>query len=284
MDSSVIDNNNNKRRFVTTLEVDRVTNLPENLLYSILERLPIQDAVRTHVLSKKWRYKWTLMRSLVLDKRFSEKFSKNGAFGRNGFIRITNQIFNFLKDPLLKLHLHIPNMALDSFQEVDQWILSLSRDGVKELFLTNSNQPYQLPFYFFHCLELRTLNLENCIFKPPLEFQGFLHLETLILKNIEFRANLHGTVIDLPQLQMLQFCECTNVLNFNIKSAKLWGLMVLNCPDATLLWLLHNKYVTMLTITLCQPIQGAERINLVNLLSNMPRLITLIIDGFLLRK
>ncbi|XP_071717759.1 F-box/FBD/LRR-repeat protein At1g13570-like [Rutidosis leptorrhynchoides] len=287
MDSSVIlniDNNNNKRRFVTSSEVDRITNLPEHLIYSILERLPVQDAVRTHVLSKSWRYKWTLMSSLVLDKNFSEKFAKNDAFDHNGFFTISNQIFNYLKDPILKLHLHLPNMSLDSFQEVDQWILSLSRDSViRELVLTNSNQPYQLPFYFFHCLELRILDLENCIVKLPLEFQGFMYLETLVLVNIEFGANLHGNVIGLPQLQTLQLFECTNVYNFKINSTKLSVLMVLSCPDATLLQLLHSKCLAMVGTTLGQPIQGVKRINLATLLSNMHYCLrSLIIDGYFL--
>ncbi|XP_071718605.1 F-box/FBD/LRR-repeat protein At1g13570-like [Rutidosis leptorrhynchoides] len=226
-------NYNTKRRLVTCTEVDRFSNLPENLIDLILEKLPIQDAVKTHVLSKRWRYKWTSMRSLVLDKRFSEKFAKKGAFGHNGFIRITNQIFYFLKGPILKLHLHIPNMILDSFQEVDQWMLSLSRDGVRELVIINKKRRYQLPCYFFRCLELRKLKLGNCIIKPSLEFQGFLYLKNLSLKNIEFGANLHGTIINIPQLKKLKLFECTNVYNFKIKSTKLFVLVVISCPDAT---------------------------------------------------
>ncbi|XP_071721138.1 F-box/FBD/LRR-repeat protein At1g13570-like [Rutidosis leptorrhynchoides] len=285
MDSSVLLNidNNTKRRFITSTELDRISYLPENLIDSILEKLPIQDAVRTNVLSKKWEYKWTTMSSLVFDKYFSEKFAKNGVFGRNGFIRITNQVFNFFKGPILKLHLHIPNMALDSFQEVDQWILSLSRDGViRELVLTNSNQRYQLPRYFFHCLELRMLELENCTFKPPHDFQGFLYLKDLVLKDIEFGANLHGTIINLPQLNVLKLCACTNVYNFKINSTNLVMLVVRNCPDATLLQLLHCKCLSAVGIVFQKPIQGVERINLASLLSNMPCLWGFVIDGYFL--
>ncbi|XP_071721265.1 F-box/FBD/LRR-repeat protein At1g13570-like [Rutidosis leptorrhynchoides] len=280
----IIDNNNPKRRFVTSFEVDRFSKLPENLIDLILERLPIQDVVRTNILSKRWRYRWTSMSSLVLDKQFSENFSINGAFGHNGFITISNQIFNFLKGPLLKLHLHIPNMVLDSFQDVDQWILSLSRDDViKELVLTNLNQRYQLPCYFFRCLELRILELENCIIKPPLEFEGFLYLKDLCLKNIEFGANLHGNIINLPQLKKLKMDACTNVYNFKIKSTKLFRLVVINCPDATLLQLLHSKCLSVVAIVFKNPIQGVERVDLASLLSNMPCLVGLVIDGYFLQ-
>ncbi|XP_071718591.1 F-box/FBD/LRR-repeat protein At1g13570-like [Rutidosis leptorrhynchoides] len=277
-------NFNTKRRFVTCTELDRISYLPENLIDSILEKLPVQDDVRTHVLSKSWRYKWTTLSSLVLDKHFSEKFAKNEAFGHNGFITISNQIFNFLKGPLLKLHLHIPNMALDSFQEVDQWILSLSKAGViRELVLTVLNQRYQLPCYFCCCLELRMLELENCIIKPPLDFQGFLYLKNLCLRNIEFGTNLHGAIMNLPQLKMLKLVACTNVYNFKIKSTKLFWLVVLNCPDATLHQLVHSKCLGALCIAIGKPIQGVERVNLASLLSNMPCLGDLIIDGYFLQ-
>ncbi|XP_071718679.1 uncharacterized protein [Rutidosis leptorrhynchoides] len=231
-------------------EVDKISYLPENLIDSILE-----------------------------------KFAKNGAFGHNGFVRITNQIFYFLKGPLLKLHLHIPNMVLDdSFQEVDQWISSLSRDGViRELVLTNSNQPYQLPCYFFRFLELRKLELENRIIKPPLNFQGFQYLENLSLRYIEFGANLHGNVINLPQLKKLHMVSCTNVYNFKIKSPSLYKLLVMDCPDSTLLQLLNSKCLGGIGIVFLKPIQGVERVNLDNLLSNMLCLGDLFIDGYFLQ-
>ncbi|GKB19024.1 F-box/FBD/LRR-repeat protein-like protein [Tanacetum coccineum] len=81
-------------------------------------------------------------------------------------------------------------MFLDSFQEVDQWMLFLSRNGVQEFHLMNTNQRYELPSYVFSCLELRTLKLDNCFFKPPLKFDGFFKLEDLDLKHINFVALL----------------------------------------------------------------------------------------------
>ncbi|KAI3683207.1 hypothetical protein L1987_83707 [Smallanthus sonchifolius] len=41
--------------FVTCAHEDRISNLPEQLIVSILEKLPVQDAVRTSILSKNWR-------------------------------------------------------------------------------------------------------------------------------------------------------------------------------------------------------------------------------------
>ncbi|XP_071718592.1 uncharacterized protein [Rutidosis leptorrhynchoides] len=127
------------------------------------------------------------------------------------------------------------------------------------------------------------LELENCIIKPPIDFQGFLYLEKLLLRNIEFGANLHGTIINLPQFKMLKLVACTNVDNFKIKSTKLFRLLVLNCPDATLLPLLHTKCLSVVAIVFKNPIQGVERVNLASLLSNMPCLGDLLVDGYFLQ-
>ncbi|KAL7615924.1 hypothetical protein Lser_V15G03048 [Lactuca serriola] len=231
---------NYKRSSVTCIGEDRINNLPEDLVDSILERVPFEDAVRTSIISKTWRYRWTEIRALVFDKKFSKKFAKNEAFGHNEFIKIINQVLTLHKGPILKFHHHIPNMSVDSFQEVDQWMLLLSRNGVKELILTSSNQHYELPSYVFYCLELTKLELENCFFKPPLEFEGFLNIEKLLLKDIDFGANLCGTKINLPQLKTLSLYSCTNVYNFNIKATKLRNLTVIAYPDAMFATLLSN--------------------------------------------
>ncbi|PHT31133.1 hypothetical protein CQW23_27470 [Capsicum baccatum] len=44
-----------------------ITDLPDNAVNAILMRLPFQDAVRTSMISKKWRYKWCKLPQLMLD-------------------------------------------------------------------------------------------------------------------------------------------------------------------------------------------------------------------------
>ncbi|KAL7616943.1 hypothetical protein Lser_V15G03061 [Lactuca serriola] len=157
----------NKKTEVIYGEEDKISNLPEHLTDLILERLPIEDAAKTNIISKKWRHRWTKMRVLVFDDQFSKKFAKNGAFGRNGFIRIIIQVLTFHKGPILKFYLHMPNIVLDSFQEVDQFMLLLSRNGVTDLVLTNSNQRYKLPSHVLcgakvNLPQLKKLCLETC--------------------------------------------------------------------------------------------------------------------------
>ncbi|KAJ0809806.1 putative F-box domain, FBD domain, leucine-rich repeat domain superfamily [Helianthus annuus] len=276
----------NKRRQVSLIEEDRISNLPEHLIDSILERLPIQDVIRTSILSKKWRYKWRSMRAVVFDEQISKKLAKNGAFGRHGFIRVINQVLLLHMGSISKFYLCIPDMFLDSFQDVNRWMLYLSTKGVKDFTITNSNQRYQLPRCVFSCLELRKLELNKCIFKPPLQFEGFLYLESLVFNNVDFMIDLGGTAINLPQLKKLIMRSCTKVYNLKIHATNLQVLLIMNCPDVMLLELLRSQRLGMVCLTLTKPIEDfvrLERMNLALMFTNMPRLRWFYIDGHFLK-
>ncbi|XP_052622236.1 F-box/FBD/LRR-repeat protein At1g13570-like [Lactuca sativa] len=238
-----------KRRSLTCVKEDRISNLPEHLIDSILERLRIKDIVRTSIISKKWRYTWTKIKVLVLDEQFSIKFAQNGAFDRNGFINTINHVLTSHNCPILKFHLHIPNMFLDSYQEVDQWMLLLSRKSVRELVLiTTSNRRDEHPSNVFSCLKLTKLDLKNCFIKQPLELERFINLQTLFLLNIVFGANFCETEINLPKLKTLSLSNCTHVYSFNIKD-----------------------------------FVRAERLTLATMLSNLPKVRSLVTDGHFLK-
>ncbi|KAJ9558615.1 hypothetical protein OSB04_013229 [Centaurea solstitialis] len=281
---------NNKRRSLMNVEEDRVSDLPEHLIGSILDRLPIQEVVRTSILSKNWRYKWTTLTTLVLDEKFSNKFAKNGALGRNGFIRIINQVVLLNKGPISKFSLHIPKTYLYSFhKEVDEWMLFLSENSVRELTITNSSRRFELSSHVSSCSKLRKLSLENCILRPPLEFKSFSNLEDLYLKQIDFGAKYRETLVSLPQLWRLVMVRCTNIHNFNIEARKLNIFRIINL-DAMYVqlldWLLATPSITILLLFLAKPFKvlvGVERMNLTRMLSNLPNIRELTFSGDFLK-
>ncbi|KAK1429520.1 hypothetical protein QVD17_11731 [Tagetes erecta] len=61
-----------KRRFVSCSSDDKFSNLPDQLIELILDKLPVKDAARTSVLSKTWTYRWTSMNALVFSRQFSQ--------------------------------------------------------------------------------------------------------------------------------------------------------------------------------------------------------------------
>ncbi|XP_022020411.1 F-box/FBD/LRR-repeat protein At1g13570-like isoform X3 [Helianthus annuus] len=54
---------------------DFITNLPDNVVTNILDRLLLRDAVRTSILSKSWRFKWTMLSQLLTESDAKKRFS-----------------------------------------------------------------------------------------------------------------------------------------------------------------------------------------------------------------
>ena len=48
-------------------DLDAFNNIPSSIIEHILSLVPIKDAVRTSILSRNWRYRWTKIPKLVFD-------------------------------------------------------------------------------------------------------------------------------------------------------------------------------------------------------------------------
>ncbi|KAM0048305.1 putative F-box domain, leucine-rich repeat domain superfamily, F-box-like domain superfamily [Helianthus debilis subsp. tardiflorus] len=157
---------------------DFISNRPDNVITNILDRLPLQDAVRTDVLSKKWRSKWTMLSQLVFDDDFFKYLSKTEC--ENNHARIISKIFRQLRGSITKFVLIIGD-TLD-VKHIKPWILFLSRKGIKDLTLKNRHRTLlNLPTHLFSCVELKHLKLNYCYFNPPPTFHGFPNLLSLDL-------------------------------------------------------------------------------------------------------
>ncbi|KAJ0631833.1 putative F-box-like domain superfamily protein [Helianthus annuus] len=47
------------QRLSKAKRLDRITTLPQTIIETIISLLPFEEAARTSILSKEWRYKWT---------------------------------------------------------------------------------------------------------------------------------------------------------------------------------------------------------------------------------
>ncbi|KAF7121199.1 hypothetical protein RHSIM_Rhsim13G0172500 [Rhododendron simsii] len=57
--------------YFQTTAVDRISECPDSVLSHILSLLPIKDAVKTEVLSKRWQFLWTFLPSFLFHFHFS---------------------------------------------------------------------------------------------------------------------------------------------------------------------------------------------------------------------
>lgn len=164
------------------LDRDFLSDLPQSIIETILTKLPIRDAVRTSILSNRWRYKWASMTHLVFDDRSATQFNDRMVVED----RIVNFItrFLFLHDgPIHKFSLS--SSFLQSSPDIDQWLLFISRKDVKELILElGEGEWFRAPSCVFSCKNLMRLELVRCELDPPPNFKGFLCLKYLNLQQV----------------------------------------------------------------------------------------------------
>lgn len=178
--------------------IDRLSNLPDNVINSILICLPLQYAVITSILSKKWRYKWCKLPQLILDYELWDE-TDDLLSPSIKFTKIMYQILTLHSGPLTKFTLSIS--ALKKFPKINSLIYFLSRNDIQDLVLEFSKwNPYRLPPSFFRCSQLRHLTLQNCVICPPPDFKGFDMLNSLNLRDVTISSILLESLISYSPL------------------------------------------------------------------------------------
>ncbi|XP_058193481.1 F-box/FBD/LRR-repeat protein At1g13570-like [Rhododendron vialii] len=208
-----------KRREMGGSTSDIISNLPRNLLEEILVCLTIQDAVRTSVLSRKWRYIWTTLPKLVFDDNFCR-----GSVMRARSDKLMMTIYKVLllhHGPILKFTLSLSN--LESCPEINQLTLFVSNKGIREFTLyVWKGELYRLPCTLFSCLQLEHLNLSWCVFKPPPSFKGFTMLLSLELYEVVIAGDVLSSLVSgCPLLERLTFSSFNSFDYLEIVAFKL---------------------------------------------------------------
>ncbi|XP_059290946.1 F-box/FBD/LRR-repeat protein At1g13570-like isoform X2 [Lycium ferocissimum] len=196
-----------------TLPPDLLSNLPKNALDGILVRLPLREAVRTSILSKKWRYTWCKLPELTLDETLWEtpadagslRWGRDLTFVTSNFTKIMYHILTLHAGPITKFTLSISMLV--SCPNVDNLIYFLSRDDIKDLVLRlpePEDNLYKLPSSFFTCLQLRHLTLQHCLILPPPTFRGFDKLISMELSGVKISSKyLESLISNCPLLEQL---------------------------------------------------------------------------------
>ncbi|XP_071740227.1 F-box/LRR-repeat protein 25-like [Rutidosis leptorrhynchoides] len=165
-----------------SLSSDIISSLPQNIIENILTFMPIRDALRTSILSKKWRYCWMTMPKLVFDHNLARVLFDGGnkPYEKS---KLVNAIFHVLfihsgptilefKLPIHTLgmmygHVNIPIQEC-SMTFVDlQDDLSLTLDHLEHFEIANSsNIVFLIEFVKLimgksHVLKLARIELED---------------------------------------------------------------------------------------------------------------------------
>ncbi|PWA71346.1 F-box domain, FBD domain, Leucine-rich repeat domain, L domain-like protein [Artemisia annua] len=150
--------------------VDFISNMPDPILQSILQRLPTTEEIaRTSVLSTRWRYLWTSIPSIDLD------ISRATAFDKKIFKKFVTRA---LENNTLDLDsFRLSCAGYCSMSTVSRWINAAVTRNVKVLDLSfgpsDEDDVVELPECLIACDSLESLRL-------------FLMARTLILSNVGF--------------------------------------------------------------------------------------------------
>lgn len=267
--------------------VDRLSNLPCNVVDLILDHLPVHDVARMSILSKNWRNVWVMHPHLVFDHLFFEQLlSKKGSEKdiQAQVSEISRTISNILlvhTGPISNFHLFIPqDLPLHRCVDMDFWIKNIS-NGVQKLKLfIKPFTAYKVPFYLFSCLQLTHLHLTKCVLNPPLRFRGFCNLISVELEDVVITADLSfGT-----QLKELELTYCTGIKHLGCQfkpNNNLTLLIIIDCGELDFGWFKCIQKVEFLAVRGVSNSRN-ELINFKKLFANMPRINSLSLDDFFL--
>ncbi|PKI43766.1 hypothetical protein CRG98_035872 [Punica granatum] len=195
----------NKRARMTSQtedKADRLSELPEHLIDHILSLLPIKDAVKTSMLSRKWRYRWTTLPELVFDDlcapTSSDAQSSNSVLGK-----IINDVLLIHTGPVRKFVISHKKFHADA--EIGRWLYYLSRVSLKVLVLNFSvGHCCKTLSSLFSCQHLVNLKLSRCSVNLPSTFGGFKHLKRMELSLCSLSQDgLERLIMSCPLLEKM---------------------------------------------------------------------------------
>ncbi|KAJ1700782.1 hypothetical protein LUZ63_000561 [Rhynchospora breviuscula] len=189
------------------LNSDFLSNMPSEIITKILVKLPIDEAVRTSILSSKWKYSWILIPDLVFRGVITES--------------TVDKVLLVHQGPILKFELDCPHA---SKKAINRWLLILSHNDLKDLSLCfDSPTRCKVPMSLFSCHKLEHLELYVCSIYAPQYFQGLKLLQTLKLCSCDLVGiTIEKFVLGCPLLETLELfhfgeCGCLTIRAPNLK-------------------------------------------------------------------
>ncbi|ESQ42780.1 hypothetical protein EUTSA_v10013652mg [Eutrema salsugineum] len=161
---------------------DRISRLPDDFLIQILSWLPTKDVLGTSLLSKRWRFLWTLVPRLSYDLRLHDNSCPK-------FTKFVDRSLLLHKAPTLEsLHIKIGSMCQNADVDTGLWVRIAVDRCVRELSISycSGEEPIRLPKCLFTCRTLVVLKLENTSLVDASSYGCFPSLKTLHLLDVKY--------------------------------------------------------------------------------------------------
>ncbi|KAK8261160.1 hypothetical protein V6Z12_D13G167900 [Gossypium hirsutum] len=200
---------------------NRLSELPVNVILHIISSLPMKEAVRTCLLSTRWKDLFTSISNIELDGVLRKRAL------RNRFMEFVDGFLSLRKDISVDRFRLCYGPGIDH-RKINEWILYAVRHGVRELDLIFQSGTFEtrhftdLEFGVFTCktmLTLRLFNVPSLVLTIPTHcclpnLKG-LHLTFLKFSDDESIRRLISSCNSLEEL-LVQSCELSNLNKLSV--------------------------------------------------------------------
>ncbi|OMO76514.1 hypothetical protein CCACVL1_15613 [Corchorus capsularis] len=242
------DNPRQRRRNLECFnEEDRLSSLPHSLIHHILSLMPIEDAVKTTFLSKKWAGLWTSVPNLIFTyqgQNFPHFFQ---------FIDKTLSLYSSEKVQKFTLSFHYPNATTEENSNlkldasIDSWLQFATTHKVEELHLDlepsnvepdedaapflyqDGHSGFIMPRSIYEFPSLTKLFTRFCDFEDPEGQVSWGKLKVLTFCESEFLPDVLQKILSgCPLLETLELINCRYLDRIDTSSSTVFKRLVIN--------------------------------------------------------
>ncbi|XP_068645105.1 putative F-box/LRR-repeat protein At5g54820 [Aristolochia californica] len=235
-------------------DIDRLSSLPDSALHLILGFLPLDLAVRTSILSKRWHYLWTSIFRIDLDENYFTQNRTRQDFleanmgwlasgikstGQKRFVEFGRKFLaSYPNNEIESLRICMSDCLTKYRDDVNEWIKFAVDKKVRDLDLSffdgsklGDVAAYELPPFIYQDKHIRSLKLTAAVFRPR-SFKDFTSLRSLSISLIqitqEFLDILFENCKALDAFTM-EKCTCLQPTKFYAQNNGLSSLSFENC-------------------------------------------------------
>ncbi|KAL4554101.1 hypothetical protein LXL04_039779 [Taraxacum kok-saghyz] len=207
-------------------EID-ISNLPDCILHHILSLMPTKEAVKTSILSTRWKNLWAFLPTIVLDDGLLMAKKVEDA---TSFVNFVERVLH-LRGASNMEKLNLSCRVFQDALKIRSWISDAIMHNVQELDLSLfANNPSMIPKSIFDNTSLVSLKIRmNCAIELPSHVSfpclKTLHLFFVWFQNDDFTEKLFSGCPVLEELVLFKNCF-KNLKNFVITSSILKSLNI----------------------------------------------------------
>ncbi|XP_057773771.1 FBD-associated F-box protein At5g22730-like [Salvia miltiorrhiza] len=212
------------------MDDDRLSELPNSLILSILSLLDMRDMVTTTFLSNQWKNRWTTVPCLHFRSRFP--FSRDLLVESSNFI--SGALAQWKGAKILELTIFFSSDdPLIPSSDIDSWLLFATEKQVEKLtfgFVFKMHGAYFVPQCLYSCSSIKELTLRTCSLKIETNVQ-WNKLKSLNIRKSEGLSGdaMSQVLVGAPLLEELVLWSFEISENFNIRSTSLKILEINGC-------------------------------------------------------